>query len=143
MSGYGYEYTNYPTDDNNNNNYHPDPTTTATGGGMYGGMYNVTNEHPTYGYQSHTTNFNYHDHPSSMQSLPGGGIADHGMIMNPSNTGAGSGGQVILDDPQSSSVDGGEGEDDYVEDEEGGNTVDFDDPRIAALPRILLMGPRR
>ena len=25
----------------------------------------------------------------------------------------------------------------------GGNVVDFDDPRIASLPRILLMGPRR
>ena len=110
----------------------------------------------------------YHD---SYGGSGGGGYHHHGGYSNPNNavnTGTGNSGagaatnnynpsgDVVYpsyygyedDDYPSSDSSSSEGnildvEETEADDEEDENVVDFDDPSIADLPRILLMGPRR
>lgn len=75
--------------------------------------------------------YSYHDEPVTSN---GGGLDDHAMVDS-----------LLLDDPNSQLVSAW-GPTVPVSSNmttRTGSNVNFDDPKIANLPRVLLMGPRR
>ena len=126
MSGYGYNYDN-------------------TGG--QGGQYHDGTNDP---YNQGQYQYGYHDPYSNTIGDYGGGLgADaEGVGTGPSGYGDYGYGEPA-DDPNmnmngGAPVHGGEvGDDESSVSDAVDDEIDFDDPRIANLPRILLMGPRR